>query len=244
MIQGRITKQDRIEHFFHAFGGISMLFIEEKFRIANAEDRLNAIAQVIAESDGQQCHPFDAYGIIFNVELAACDWNNTRDNFSVPIYGILSDGESFEFFKFDGSTKPYSFSRGCFPGDPAPLRRGLKLGDFTLAADALPFMRDLRVVCETTFHVMLLAYISSLKAFRGRSEMRSKKAGQPRKSLDKWEAAVMSANQALEKCRDAEAKREAGDYRDANAIATEGMEALKTRYDFRYTIMWQLLTPF
>ena len=54
MIQGRITKQGRIEHFFRAFGGISILFIEEeKFKIVNEDGRLNAIAQVIAESDGQ-----------------------------------------------------------------------------------------------------------------------------------------------------------------------------------------------
>ena len=170
--------------------------------------------------------------IILTVEPAACDWNNTQSNFSVPIYGILSDGESFEFFKFDGSTKPYSFYRGCFPGDPIPLQRGLRLGDFTLADNALPFMRDLRTICETTFYVMLLAYISSLKAFWGRSEMKSKKAGQPIQSLDKWEAAIESANETLEKCGDAEAKRGAGDYQNAKAIALEGMEALKTRYHF------------
>jgi hypothetical protein len=36
----------------------------------------------------------------------AGDWNNAQDGVRVPVYGILCDGDVFEFFRFDGSTKP------------------------------------------------------------------------------------------------------------------------------------------
>ena len=53
MIQGCITKQGWIKHFFCTFGGISILVIEEQFKIVNEDGHLNVMAQVIAESDGQ-----------------------------------------------------------------------------------------------------------------------------------------------------------------------------------------------
>jgi hypothetical protein len=37
---------------FFVFSGLSILVIEVKYDLGNAEERLNAIAQVIAESDG------------------------------------------------------------------------------------------------------------------------------------------------------------------------------------------------
>jgi len=50
-IEGRIATSGRIEHYFVAFGTVSFLFIEVKLKIL--ADRLHAIAQVIAECDGQ-----------------------------------------------------------------------------------------------------------------------------------------------------------------------------------------------
>lgn len=51
MIPGRIGTQGRIGYFFKAFGAIAILFIEMKLLVGNDIERLNAIAQVIAESD-------------------------------------------------------------------------------------------------------------------------------------------------------------------------------------------------
>src|SRR3954452_927933 len=95
--------------------------------------------------------PFDAKLSIDTHSCAetACDWHNSQQNFVVPVYGILCDGASFQFFLFDGSTNPHSFSRGAFPGDPPTLRRGLRLQDFTVTETALPFIRSLRPICET-----------------------------------------------------------------------------------------------
>ena len=41
-----------------------------------------------------------------------------------------------------------------------------------------------------------------------------------------------TANEALKKCGDAEAKHKVGDYQNVKVIALKGMEALKMRYDF------------
>jgi len=51
-IPGRMTMRGRIEYHFLVFGGLSILVIEVKYILGNAEERLNAIAQVIAECDG------------------------------------------------------------------------------------------------------------------------------------------------------------------------------------------------
>lgn len=54
IIDGRkVTSKDRVEYRFKAFGSISMLFMEMKFKVGSAKERLDAIAQVIAEYNGQ-----------------------------------------------------------------------------------------------------------------------------------------------------------------------------------------------
>ena len=53
MIEGRIATQDKIEYHFKAFGAVAILCIEMKLRIGDDQERLEAIAQVIAECDGQ-----------------------------------------------------------------------------------------------------------------------------------------------------------------------------------------------
>lgn len=46
LIEGCITAQGRIEYQFRAFGGVTVVFIEIKLMIGNAQERMNAIAQV------------------------------------------------------------------------------------------------------------------------------------------------------------------------------------------------------
>lgn len=52
MVPGRLTTRGRIEYHFLVFGRLSLLVIEVKYVVGDAEERLNAIAQVIAELDG------------------------------------------------------------------------------------------------------------------------------------------------------------------------------------------------
>lgn len=47
-----MTTSGRVEYHFLVFGGLSLLVIEVKYVLGSDEERLNAIAQVIAECDG------------------------------------------------------------------------------------------------------------------------------------------------------------------------------------------------
>jgi hypothetical protein len=134
----------------------------------------------------------------------------------------------FEFFWFDGSTKPFSFYRGCDSKDPPARRRVFRLPEETV--DPRPFIHALRLICEIIFDLLLRGYISSLKACHHRSVRKSAKEGQPRKSLDKWEQAISSAVEASEKFRNAETKRQIQLTDEANAIVQEAMESFKCRY--------------
>jgi hypothetical protein len=53
IIKGRIATKGRVKYYFRTIGSIAVFFIEVKFKIGSGDERLNAIAQVIAECDGQ-----------------------------------------------------------------------------------------------------------------------------------------------------------------------------------------------
>jgi hypothetical protein len=164
------------------------------------------------------------------VKPTACDWNNTRFDVSIPIYGIFCcDGSSFQFFTFDGSTKPYKFSVGVVPGSRFRVAGGLPLVDFSSEPTARLFIHNLRPICEIVFNLLLVAYIASLKVFCDRPASRH---GQ-RKSLDSWDKAFKFAEEALQKSQDAEALRQDNSIVDADATTETAFKTLKLRYNFR-----------
>jgi len=163
IISGCIGTRGRIEYVFKAFGAIVIICVEMKFMTGTDKERLDCIAQVIAKCDGMLHALWLHTSATDPFEYTACDLNNTNHGFSLPIHCILSDGLSFEFFKFERTHTP-RFLRGCFAGDPVHLRRGLELLDFVKRSTSLPFILELRGVCETIFDMMLCAYISGLQA--------------------------------------------------------------------------------
>jgi hypothetical protein len=224
IIGGRIGTQGRIE-YFKTFGAIAILFI--KLKIGNDKERLKAIARVIAESDGTP-HAFEDYTFWrWPLECTGCDFNNASHGFSLPIHCIFSDGLTFEFFTFERTPNP-TFRRGCFAGDPKHLRRGLKVPDFSTMDTYLPFILQLRCVCETIFDVMLSAYIAGLKAYHNRSNDR----GKQRPSFDAWDRALQSAELAQINFREAETQRKGDDIASADVTVNKALVALKTRYYF------------
>ena len=52
VIRGHLTTSGRVEYHFLAFGGLSLLVIKVKYKLGTSEERLNTIAQVIAECAG------------------------------------------------------------------------------------------------------------------------------------------------------------------------------------------------
>ena len=107
------------------------MFTEVKYEIGNDAERLDAIAQVIAEYEWWVVFPMPDV-VFYWFESTVCEKHSGR--FDIPVIGILCDGMSFEFFLFDGKTR--KFTRGCLPGDPAECRRGLRLANFTLDGPA------------------------------------------------------------------------------------------------------------
>lgn len=70
IIESRITNKKRIEYYLRAFGSISVLVVEVRLQVLNDQARLDAIAQVIAECNGQLCFfPFVASGCLFIYDL-------------------------------------------------------------------------------------------------------------------------------------------------------------------------------
>ncbi|KAF8347429.1 hypothetical protein F5887DRAFT_1172624 [Amanita rubescens] len=197
ILDGRTS--GKIKYYFEAFGSVAALFIEARLKIGSRKERMDAIAQVIAECD-------------------ACCWNNTRQGLRVPVFGILCDGEAFQFFfLFDGCTKPFSFSRGTLPG----VGQGFTLDDFTQAKSSQPFMRDLRQICEIMFDLLLQSYISSLDAYYQNCFVGNGKE----EGRHEWEEALCLASDALEKFRVAETMRQNPD--KANATVQDAMDILK-----------------
>jgi hypothetical protein len=200
--------------------------------MVSTKECLKGIAQVIAECDGEPQR--------FRLTLATpdrsdllgctgCDYENLSREMSLPIHCIFSDGFSFEFFKYERTPNP-TFLRGCFHGDPDHLQRGLQISDFRNMETSLPFIIQLRSICETIFDVMLSAYITGLKAYCDRSEKRGREKGSKRPSLDQWNLALQTAERALTTFRDAEGQRKQGDPDAANSTVAEAVATLQERY--------------
>ncbi|EDR01183.1 uncharacterized protein LACBIDRAFT_333536 [Laccaria bicolor S238N-H82] len=204
MINGHIGTRGRVDYYFQTFGAVAVLCIEMQLEVGNDDERLEVIAQVIAECD-------------------CCDLENSVQGFSLPIHCIFTDGLTYEFFKFERNPNP-SFIRGCFPGDPNHLRRGLKVPNYSYMKTTLPFILQLRCACETIFDMMLSAYIAGLKA-----EEKGKRQGP---NLDGWDRALQLADRALAAFRQAEVQRKDGDLDSSDATVDQALLALQERYKF------------
>jgi hypothetical protein len=80
-----IGTRGRIEYFFKTFGAIGILCVEMKPKIGHDDERLDVIAQVIAECDGK---PDALWGYPFccrHIESAGCDLDNAKHGCSLPI---------------------------------------------------------------------------------------------------------------------------------------------------------------
>ncbi|KAH9068513.1 hypothetical protein EDB83DRAFT_2586991, partial [Lactarius deliciosus] len=197
------TTRDRVNCHFKTLGAITLVFMEVKPKNRGVEECLNAIAQVIAECD-------------------ACDWNNMQLDVGMPIYGILCNGNSFQFFAFDSSTKPYKFSAGAVQG------RGLPLVDSSSEPTARSFIHSLCPICETIFNLLLVTYIASLKMFRDMSQAASQPGLQRCLGpVDGWDKTLKFAEEALEKSQDAEVLHRDDLIVDADATAEVAFKALK-----------------
>jgi len=150
---------------------------------------------------------------------------------SMPIYGILYGGNSFQFFIFDGSTKPYKFSMGIVPGNHSQTKEGLPLFPFSSKSTAHSFILGLRPICETIFNFFLVTYVATLKVFRDLWAQRGPRERFGTQSLAHWDEAVNLAEEALGKSQDAEAQRQNNSIAAADATTETSFKALKLSTD-------------
>ncbi|KAN0133984.1 hypothetical protein V8E53_008202 [Lactarius tabidus] len=211
--QGCITTRGRMDYHFKAFGTRAVMFVEVKQDIGPLSERVNAIAQVIAE-----CY--------------ACDFNNRQHDTSIPIYGILCDGSTFQFFSFDGNTKPYKFSIGLDPGTQFQV---IPLTDFSFQPTAHSFIHSLRPICEIVFNLLLLTYIASLKIWVPSMPCEGTESQPGQERIGDCDKALRSslrfAEDALEKSQNAEVLRQDGLIAMADVITEAAFQDLRHSTD-------------
>ena len=146
--------------------------------------------------------------------VIGCDYANSRLGFGAfPIYGILCDGKSFEFFCFDSSTKPPTFSR-CQHSSAPPGRYALSVADLS---------------GHSIFYFLLLGYTTGIHAQYQRSCSLGEESGKGQESTDAWQTANRLAEQALQQAIAATAQAGGGDYIQADNVAEDASERLKAR---------------
>ena len=150
----------------------------------------------------------------------------------MPVFGILYCGDSFEFYKFDGSFNSAKFFRG-YHGTEYQFQ----VPDYSCVRGSDPqccqtFLCDLRTITEIIFDVLFMAYSSSLKAYRLRTIHSKEKT----ESSIKWDNAIEYADTAQQMFRDGGIKCGAGHIQEANEDALQAMPKLKLRYDFFFMI--------
>jgi hypothetical protein len=156
------------------------------------------------------------------VYISACDHFNNRFNLPFfPIYGILCNGSTYEFFSFDGSSSPPTISRGVFhPPNPSILA----LPDYRCITE-IDFICKLRPICEALFYILLLAFKNGVQVKACHGENRA----QPYENMPQWNKAHLFATQALMHAKDAAAKA-AVHNNDADEKAELALECLQQRF--------------
>ncbi|KAN0079175.1 hypothetical protein V8E54_004389 [Elaphomyces granulatus] len=178
--EGRIATKGRIEYQFQTYGGVTILFIEVKLGIGGLAERLDCVAQVIAECD-------------------ACAWLNHQNGYDIPIMAILCDGHGFYFYKFINKAHPKS-SPQLFQGEFPDGSTKIDLDDASpkggLSFETL--IKKLRRACDTFYYIFLSGYRTGLEAYWQSSVEKGKAQGKERDSTSKWQEAMLHASQALE----------------------------------------------
>jgi hypothetical protein len=133
---------------------------------------------------------------------------------------------AFEFFSFDGSTSPPTFSRGVFrPPDSNKPRQKIALADYRGSSN-IDFICSLRPICEVLFYFLLLDYETGTKTNPLRPIV---EANCPQRSMPGWNEAHNFANQALIHAMDAAAKAAARDCA-ADEVSKLALDYLQQRF--------------
>lgn len=212
-VEAENPRRHGLRNYFKCFGGCTILVLDIRLNLGIGKDRLNYIAQLIAE-------------------LETCNLNNEKQGFSVPILGILCDGSSFEFFSYDGYSK--TFSRGLLvsksiPGSTAIAR--VTLPPITQAT-GIEYIRALRPLCESFYFLLLKGFLAGLEAYIRRARDYGSDGSRNYGSEGQWELALAKAVFARNKSVEAGETAMDGHIQKAERLADEAKALLEERYVF------------
>jgi len=228
ILDGRITTKGRIEYHFKTYGGVTVVFIEVKLALGSKTERLDYVAQVIAECDGMVQASLD---LDINSHFTACAWSNYQLGYDLPLMAVLCDGKCFTFYKFvdkcsaDGSPQ---FFAGVFPDGEMELR----IDDVSRRKDIdIPtFYRNLRKTCDAFYYAFLNGYRSGLEAYWKLSVARSKAESKKRDSTPAWHNAIVQAGKALDEAKNAWKLYAEGNIEESNDSGEKAAKFLGERY--------------
>lgn len=171
-------------------------------------------------------------------ECAACDYANLKQGHWVPVLAILCDGNNFEFLVYDSADKAI-YSSGRMTGIVADER-----------GDHVDLLISTKKTCEYLFDWFVMGYINSLQSF-GHVSLKGSRVTK-RESTGQWESALAAANTAHWYLRGAAEAAKKAKLRDAEAMASHGVEQLKLSvslipcqppYEKNIEIVWDGIKP-
>jgi len=137
---------DRMQYTWRMLGQIAVILIHNKDEAISGYEHLDAIAHVIAE-------------------CISCDFTNYELGYEpARIYAIYTDGTSFDFFRFNGSSNP-RFARGLQTVPNGFPKARLTLSPPETASQLGAFITSLRPVCEAIFYFFMLGYEACLDTY-------------------------------------------------------------------------------
>ncbi|KAK9367050.1 hypothetical protein V1509DRAFT_641170 [Lipomyces kononenkoae] len=213
LLESEATRSDRIEYQYTIAGDISVLFIEVIPKEGTGPERLDFVAQVIAES-------------------IACRWMNAQNRYQSPILGLLCDGRRLRFFEFSTDNGVNKFRLGKFPkGETRLLIPDISPEDAEEDFDAGKAIKQIRSICEALYYVFLKGYCIGLEAFWNRSVEQATAESKARDSTPKWGKAVTFALAALATAVRAREIYEKEDGEASEPVAVEAVKLLNQSVD-------------
>lgn len=149
--KSHITKPGSIAHHYTISGVMTVLLVEVK-NLYNQYEQLDHYAQVIAE-------PIDISFI------------DSQRGFQLPVMGILTDADNFQFFKFEsgkGQAPRFTWGKLCDGINIMTITKS-SITSYTVQRAVL----DIRTACEYLYSVSLSVYRDGVTAHWNHEVQRS-----------------------------------------------------------------------
>ncbi|KZT51840.1 hypothetical protein CALCODRAFT_487590 [Calocera cornea HHB12733] len=206
---GSRFSDDRVQYTWRMLGQIAIVLVHNRDEEISGHDHLNAIAHVIAE-------------------CISCDFVNYELGYEpARVYAIYTDGISFDFFRYDGSSSP-RFARAIQTVPNSFPKARLTLQPPQTASGRAAFLQSLRPVCEAVFYFFMLGYEACLDTYCNEAinTVPESIIHRMRRTLP-WEASRERVKESLYLALAAGEAAQRGDWETAEGTAVEALGRLK-----------------